>query len=71
MVAETDGHIVGCVTIENRGAELELININVPLELQGRAIGTQLVRAVETRARQERKSAVHAGTSRNAAGVAW
>jgi N-acetylglutamate synthase-like GNAT family acetyltransferase len=71
LVAETDGRIVGCVTVEDRGRELELVNIDVPLQLQGRGIGTILVRSVEERARAEGKQAVTAGTSRNAEGVAW
>jgi N-acetylglutamate synthase-like GNAT family acetyltransferase len=69
--AEMDGRIVGCVTVEDRGRELELINIDVPLELQGRRIGTMLVRSVEERARAAGKQAVTAGTSRNAEGMAW
>jgi N-acetylglutamate synthase-like GNAT family acetyltransferase len=71
LVAEMDGRIVGCVTVEYRGRELELVNIDVPLELQGRGIGTMLVRSVEQRARAAAKQAVTAGTSRNAEGVAW
>jgi GNAT superfamily N-acetyltransferase len=71
LVAEMDGRIVGCATVEDRGGELELVNIAVPLQLQGKGIGTLLVRSVEERARAEGKQAVTAGTSRNAAGVAW
>jgi len=71
LVAEMDGRIVGCATVEERGSELELVNIDVPLPLQGRGIGTMLVRSVEERARAEGKEAVTAGTSRNADGVAW
>jgi N-acetylglutamate synthase-like GNAT family acetyltransferase len=71
LVAEMGGRVVGCVTVEDRGATLELVNIDVPMELQGRGIGTQLVRSVEEKARQEGKQAVTAGTSRNARGVAW
>lgn len=71
LVAEMDGRIVGCVTVEDRERELELINIDVPLELQGRGIGAMLVRSVEERARAAGKQAVTAGTSRNAEGVAW
>ena len=71
LVAEMDGRIVGCVTVEDRGDELELVSIQVPLQLQGRGIGTMLVRSVEERARTEGKQAVTAGTSRNAEGVAW
>ena len=71
LVAEMGGRIVGCVTVEDRGGELELVNIDVPRQLQGKGIGTILVRAVEERARAEGKQAVTAGTSRNAAGVAW
>jgi N-acetylglutamate synthase-like GNAT family acetyltransferase len=71
LVAEAGGRIVGCVTVEDKGSELELVNIDVPLQLQGRGIGTVLVRAVEERARAEGKQAVTAGTSRNAEGVAW
>jgi N-acetylglutamate synthase-like GNAT family acetyltransferase len=71
LVAELAGQIVGCVTVEDRADELELVNIDVPLELQGRGIGTIIVRYVEERARAEGKLAVTAGTSRNAAGAAW
>lgn len=71
LVAERNGRIVGCVTIQDRGAELELVNIDVPLDLQGRGIGTRIVRSVEEKARKLRKHAVTLGTSRNAEGVAW
>ena len=71
LVAEMDGRIVGCVTVEDRGHELELVNIDVPREFQGRGIGTMLVRSVEERAGAAGKQAVTAGTSRNAEGVAW
>ncbi len=70
-VAEIGGRLVGCVTTENRGEALELINIDVPRDLQGRGIGTRMVRLVEERARREGKRAVTLGTSRNAAGMAW
>jgi predicted N-acetyltransferase YhbS len=71
LVAEMDGRIVGFVTVEDRGSELELVNIDVPIQLQGRGVGTVLVRSVEERGRAEGKQAVTAGTSRNAQGVAW
>jgi len=71
VVAEMDARIVGCVTIQERGAELELVNIDVPLELQGRGIGTLMVQSVEERARSEGKHGVTLGTSRNAEGLAW
>ena len=71
FVAEMDGRVVGVVTIEDRGDALELINIDVAGELQGRGIGTRLVRHVEGRARAAGKRAVTLGTSRSAAGVAW
>ena len=35
LVAEMDGRLVGCVTVEDRGGELELVNIDVPRQLQG------------------------------------
>src|SRR2546426_1855460 len=70
-LAELDGRIVGCVTVEDRGKTLELVNIDVPRDLQGRGIGTRMVRLVEERAWRESKRAVTLGTSRNAAGVAW
>ena len=70
-VAEIDSRIVGAVTIENKGTDLELVNIDVPLELQGKGIGTRIVRAVEETARERGKRAVTLGTSRNAQGVAW
>src|SRR5262245_27294819 len=71
LVAEMDGRIVGCVTVEDTARELELVNIDVPLELQGKGIGTMLVRSVEERARAAGKQAVTLGKSRNAEGVAW
>ncbi len=71
LVAELQGRVVGCVTVEDRGEVLELINIDVARERQGRGIGTRMVRLVEERARSEGKRAVTLGTSRNAAGVAW
>jgi GNAT superfamily N-acetyltransferase len=71
LVAESDGRIVGFATVEDRGRELEIVTIDVPLPLQGRGVGTILVRSVEARARAEGKQAVTAGTSRNAAGEAW
>jgi len=71
FVAEQDGRLVGCVTVEDRGEALELVNIDVAGELQGRGIGTQIVGFVERRAREQGKRAVTLGTSRNAAGVAW
>ena len=71
LVADLDGRVVGCMTIEDRGAELELVNIEVPMELQGRGVGTAMVRVVETLARQGGKAAVTLGTSRDANGVAW
>src|SRR3989454_2532503 len=70
-VAEFDGRVVGSVTVQDRGEALELINIDVPREFQGRGIGTRMVRLVEERARREGKRSVTLGTSRNAAGVAW
>src|SRR5215813_10566699 len=33
LVAEMDGRIVGCVTVDDKGPELDLVNIDVPLEL--------------------------------------
>src|SRR3989454_6339459 len=69
-VAEFDGRVVGCVTVEDRDEALELINIDVPRELQGRGIGTRMVRLVEERARGERQRAGHLGTSREPAGRA-
>ncbi len=71
LVAELQGRVVGCVTVEDRGEVVELINIDVARERQGRGIGTRMVRLVEERARSEGKRAVTLGTSRNAAGVAW
>src|SRR5262249_11425409 len=71
LVAELNSRVVGVVTIQDRGAELELVNTDVPLELQGRGMGTQIVRSIEERAKHERKKAVTLGTSRNAEGIAW
>src|SRR5262249_3800776 len=71
LVAEMDGRIVGCVTVEDTGRELELVNIDAPLGLQGIGFGTVLVRSVEERARGAGKQAGSLGTRRNAEGVAW
>jgi predicted N-acetyltransferase YhbS len=72
LVAEIDGRgVVGYTTIEDRGSELELVDIDVPLELQGQGIGTGIVRSVEERAKRSGKRAVTLGTSRNAEGLAW
>lgn len=71
LVAELHGRIVGCVTLEDRGDSLELVNIDVEGGFQRQGIGTQIVRFVEERAQREGKPAVTLGTSRNAAGVPW
>ena len=71
LVAEQKDRIVGCTTIQDRGLDLELINIDVPLELQGKGIGTKIIRYVEDKARNDGKRAVTLGTSRNEEGVAW
>ena len=71
LVAETDGHVVGCAKIEERDEDLELVDIDVLRELQGRGIGTQLARYVEGLAQERGKRAVTLGTSRSPAGVAW
>ncbi len=71
LVAESDGRVVGCVSIEDRGDALELVNIDVLRELQGRGIGTQMVRSIEDLAKERGKKAVTLGTSRSAAGVPW
>src|SRR2546421_5968551 len=69
--AELDGRVVGCVTVEDRGDALELVNIDVPRELQGRGIGTRIVRLVEERARGKGKRSGTLRASRKAAGGAW
>jgi GNAT superfamily N-acetyltransferase len=66
-----DGRIVGVTKIEDKKEELELVDIDVPLELQGRGIGSRIVRSIEERATREGKRAVTLGTSRNAEGVPW
>ena len=71
IVAELDGRIVGYVTMEDRGEELELVNIDVRRAYQGRGIGSRLVQFLEQRAVREGKGALTLGTSRNAEGVAW
>ena len=71
LVAEINGRVVGCVQIEDRRDELELVNIDVQRERQFRGVGTQLVRYVEELAHERGKLAVTLGTSRNSAGVPW
>lgn len=69
--AEREGRVVGYVTIEDRPDSTELVNIDVPRNLQRRGIGRSLVQIVEATARARGKRAVTLGTSRNAAGVPW
>jgi GNAT superfamily N-acetyltransferase len=71
FVAEMDGRVVGLVKIEDRGADLELVDIDVARELQGQGIGTHLVQFVEGHARSLEKMAVTLGTSRKADGTPW
>jgi len=71
IVVETDGRVIGYVTVEDRGEDLELVNIDVRREKQGRGIGSRLVEFVEQRAVREGKRAVTLGTTRNAQGVPW
>jgi GNAT superfamily N-acetyltransferase len=71
VVAELDGRVVGVATIEDRGDALELVDIDVLREMQGRGIGTELVGHVEELASSRGKSSVTLGTSRNSAGVPW
>jgi ribosomal protein S18 acetylase RimI-like enzyme len=70
-VAEIDGQVAGCVKIEERGDDLELVDIDVTRESQCQGIGTCLVRFVEGLAMERGKKSVTLGTSRNSAGVAW
>jgi len=71
IVAETAGQVAGYVTVEDRGEDLELVNIDVRRKQQGQGIGSRLVQFVEERAVREGKRAVTLGTTRNAQGVPW
>ena len=71
LVAENDGRVVGCVTVEERKDELEVVNIDVLGTLQGRGIGILMVHHVEQLAKERGKAAVTLGTSRRADGVPW
>ncbi len=71
LVAELDGRVVAYAIIEDRGRVMEIDNVSVARESQGRGVGTRLVRFVEERARAGGKEAVTLGTSRNAEGVSW
>ncbi len=71
LVAEIDGRVAGCVTVEDRKETLELVNIDVLGELQRRGIGTLMVHGVEELAGERNKGAVTLGTSRRADGVPW
>jgi len=71
FVAEAGGRVVGCSTTEDRGDVLELVNIDVRPDFQGRGIGTRLVRYIEERAREQGKQAVTLGTSRSVHGEPW
>jgi ribosomal protein S18 acetylase RimI-like enzyme len=71
IVAVTECRVVGYVTVEEHGEELELVNIDVRRDHQGRGIGSRLVQFVEERAVREGRRAITLGTTRNAQGVAW
>ncbi len=71
LAAELNGGVVGYVTLEDRGACLELVNLAIARDHQREGIGTRVVAVVEERARREGREAVTLGTSRNAAGVPW
>src|SRR2546428_1311413 len=62
-MAELDGRVVGCVTGEDRGEALGLVNIDVPRELQGQGIGTRMVRLVEGGGPGNSKPSGHPGAS--------
>lgn len=70
-VAEADSQVVGLVTLERRGPELELVDIDVLGSRQRQGIGTAMVEYVEDMARRDGMEAVTLGTSRNADGVPW
>ncbi len=70
-IAEVGGHVVGYVTTEDRGSTLELVNIDVRQDQQGKGVGTALVRFVEAMASDAGKSAVTMGTSQSADGRPW
>jgi ribosomal protein S18 acetylase RimI-like enzyme len=71
IVAETDGRVIGYVTLEDRGEDLELVNIDVHREQQRRGVGSGLVEFVEQRAVREGRRAVTLGTTRSAEGIPW
>lgn len=70
-IAEVDGTVVGYVTTEDRGGTLELVNISVRKDQQGKGVGTALVSFVEAMASDAGKSAVTIGTSQSADGRPW
>lgn len=71
LVAEMDGLVVGCVKIEEREDCIELVDIDVLKEMQGKGIGTHLVQHVEELARCRGKCSVTLGTSRRPDGMPW
>jgi amino-acid N-acetyltransferase len=53
LVAEDDGHVVGCVHLDEYAPSLaELRSLAVETSVKGKGIGTALVRATEALARQ-------------------
>lgn len=70
-VAEADSQVVGLVTLERRGPELELVDIDVLGSRQGQGVGTAMVGYVEDMARRDGMEAVTLGTSRSADGMPW
>ena len=52
LVAETDGHLKGCVYLEEQHNTLYLGMLTVMPELQGKGLGAQLLTAAEERAHQ-------------------
>ncbi len=71
FVADVGGRVVGFLTLQDRGEDLELVDIEIARPYQRHGIGTRMVASVEARARAAGKEGVTLGTSRNAAGVPW
>ena len=52
---QADGEDVGVLSLEDRGDELFLADLELVPERQGRGLGTAVVRSLQERARSERR----------------
>ena len=71
FVAESGEQVVGYIIVEVRSESIEIDDIAVSREFQGKGIGRKLVDLIEHRAYSESRKEVTLGTSKSASGIPW